>query len=285
MPRLVLAAVLALGACSQQNSEPEPDPLAEAKAKCPHVDIDNLEADWILFTGKADHKFRLRIFRKGDAYAAYYVGGFFDHMTMSSERRPEEIVFTEVPTARKKAFVDKGEATLTRLFAKPKLKKCALEVFVAKVDGAGKEVLDPRPKDFVEFPANSSIVLSYEPDAEPLFLGAAAKDKKKADKELEELGMPNPGSPLSEHLPTGGWSKVSEDGDPSCKYDMDLYFDDQRKEEKVPAGKVQGEFRTWYHEWYAPYGGNHHFQFYRYRTCSDGQRTLLGVMGVEAALG
>ncbi|MBT3221573.1 MAG: hypothetical protein HN348_21030, partial [Proteobacteria bacterium] len=53
---------------------------------------------------------------------------------------------------------------------------------------------------------------------------------------------------------------------------------------KVPAKEVKDGFRHWCFDFHAPYADNHHFQFFRYRTCGGGERELIGVAGIEAIL-
>ena len=87
-------------------------------------------------------------------------------------------------------------------------------------------------------------------------------------------------------IQAGAWSKISEDGDESCDFEMDLYFDGQLIEngKGVSGTKVEGEFRHWSYTWEAPYSGNHNFEMYRYRKCGE-DRTLLGIAGNIATLG
>ena len=87
-------------------------------------------------------------------------------------------------------------------------------------------------------------------------------------------------------IPVGTWSEVAKDGDQSCSFEMDLYFDGRLIDggTGIAAGPVDGEYRHWTYTWEAPYSGNHNFELYRYRKCGD-ERTLLGIAGNLASLG
>lgn len=252
-----------------------------AAAKCPSVHLDRMNVDWI--TAAGDPKTRLRIVREGSDYTAYWVGGYFHHMALKGQRREQDVRFEEVPSGSRKAGVEAGTTPKTVLYVQPSYKDCALHVFKAQV-AKGKEQAEPRPQEYLPFP-DQGVVFSYEPATDVLFAGDAAKDKKKADAELAELGMAKADVP-SGKVPVAVWSDAAADGDASCTYDMDLFFDDQMVADpvKVPAGEVKDGVRHWFYEWDAPYGGNHHFQVYRYRTCADGPRERIGIGALEAIL-
>lgn len=272
---------LVLTACGA--GEPPPPTLEEqAAAKCPKVHLDRLAGDWIVASG--DPKTRMRIEQDGADYKAFWVGGDMRKRAMSVTRREKDLQLTEIATGRKKERVEAGQEALTRLYVEPKLKKCALEVFMGRVDAAGKEDVSPKAVEFLEFPSQEGVVFTYAPPDEPLFLGEAARKKKVADKQIAEAGEPS-----FEHemgtVPVGMWSDAAADGDPSCSYEMELFFDHMPVEgaAPVPAGKVESGVRHWYHEWNAPYSGNHHFEIHRVRVCGE-ERTTLGIAGIEAVL-
>jgi len=261
-----------------------PKSLEELAAeKCPRVHLDRMEGDWLLFAGKAEPKNRMRIEREGDDITLYYVAGVFQKLRLKGERRDQDIQFTEIPTAARAQYVDRGEATLTRLYVTPAYKTCSLAVNLGTVTKDGKEQVSPKTVEFVAFP-KTDVVFSYLPADAPLFVGKAAKDRKVAEQELKKNGAPS-GEFQGNPVPLGLWSQATDDGDDSCTYDMDLYFDDQRDDKltKVPAGDVKDGQRHWFHEWDADYGGNHYFEMLRYRTCG-GDRELIGVGASEVTL-
>ncbi|TNE92559.1 MAG: hypothetical protein EP330_01040 [Deltaproteobacteria bacterium] len=281
MHRHVLLVALLAG-CGGSEAPSGPSTMEEAAAaKCPAVHLDRMNVDWILATG--DPKTRLRIEKEGDAYTAYWVGGYFHHMALKGERREKDVRFEEIPSGNRKKGVEAGTTPKTVLYVEPSFKDCALQVYKAQIAG-GKENAEPRPTEYLPFP-DQGVTFSYYPATDVLFAGEAAKSKKAADKELEELGMAKADVP-SGKVPVAVWSDATADGDPSCTYDMDLYFDDQLVPElsKLPAGEAKDGVRHWFHEWEAPFGGNHHFQMYRYRTCGDGARERIGIGALEAIL-
>ena len=286
MRSLIVFALVGLGCQADNASEAPP-----AEDKCPKVDVDNMAGQWIHVKGsQGDHTYRFELTSDGaatPAYTMWYVGGGFTKRVLQGERRASDIEFTEVPDARKKAAFDKGDESLVRLYVEARKEKCALRVSEVAVQlRDGKEVERPKPgfEEYLVMPEGAQF--TFHPCEEPLFIGDAASNKALADKQMSELGWPDPGHSLGEAIPIGTWSDAARDGDTSCSFDMDLYFDDQpvKDRQKLPAGLVKDEHRHWYvPDWYAPYSGNHHFELYRYRTCAGG-RELLGVACLEAAL-
>lgn len=272
-----------LTACADLvGSAPTEAPEADVPAQCRAVHLDRLDTDWVAVRGKAaDPKVRLRIAKAGDGYEATWIDGSFTRRAMVGEKREKDVRLTEQLTEAQRAA---GEKVRARLYIQPSIADCALKVFVGRVEGE-VESIPPTATEFVPMPSQEGVVFSYRAADEPLFLGPAARDRAARDKQLAEAGGPKPDHELGA-VPVGTWSKVEDDGDPACTYDMDLYFDDLRVAELSPrpaAAPVDG-FRHWFHEWDAPFSGNHHFEIYRYRTCADGKRELISVAGIDAVL-
>ncbi len=262
--------------------EPEPD----VPEQCRNIHVDRLAIDWVAVRGKAaDPKMRMRVEKEGDGYAAWYIDGSFARRRMQGVKRDDDVQFTEVPDDRKRARVDAGEETLVRMYVEPVLKACALKVYVGSLDKGGTEKIPPTGTEFVPFPVQQGVTFSYAAADEPLFLGDAAKDPGVRDAQLQELGAPKPDVEMGT-VPVGTWSKVEDDGDPACTYDMDLYFDDQLVSElsPKPAAEPVDGVRHWFHQWEAPFSGNHHFEIFRYRTCADGKRERIAIAAVDAIL-
>ena len=285
---LAMVALLGLAACSDNEEEAAAPAAAVASEKCPNVHLDKLATRWIKVDGStADHTHRFEIVDKGGTYEMWYTGGFFTKKRMAAERRSSDVKFTEVPTGKKKEQFEAGIDSIDRLYVEPRIEKCALRVSVMTVkmkDGKESEVPKPGFVEYLPFPEGQE--LTFRPCDGPLFLGKAASDKAVADKQLEELGVPDAAHGLGEKIPVGVYTDAAADGDASCSYTMALYFDDAPVDGKkdVPAGQVADGLRHWYvPEWYAPYSGNHHFEMYRYKTCADAKE-LIGVSCVEAAL-
>lgn len=273
----LIAASLALAAC---NTEPPPPEEPEVPEQCKKIHIDKLAGDWVRVKGNsADPKVRMRVEDDGaGSYRIWYVDGFFGHHEMVVDKRERDLKLTQKDAT---AAPGGGPARKVRLYVEPRLQKCALEVHTGfEVDG--KEQIDPKTVEFVEFPKTDA-VFTYLPSDSRLHLGDAATKRKAAEKELADEAGPKTDHPMGA-VPVGAWTKAAEDGDASCTFDMDLYFDDQLQADISPATpEVKGEWRNWAHTFEAPYSGNHHFQIYRYKTCG-GERELLGVSAISAIL-
>lgn len=286
-----MSLVVGLVACDGgEPAQQPPDP----KSQCPKVSMDNLSGQWIQYAGNTVVKQqRFEAVKEDGRYVLWYTGGGFTKRRLTGEKRSTDIAFTEVPEGDRKQRFESGALSIVRLYVEPRVKDCSLRVSEMTVEmKSGKEV--ERPKGtfttYVEYPEKQP-KLTFRPCTEPLFLGDAAKDKSVADAQLERSGAPEPAIALDPALPVGVWISEAADGDAACTYDMDLYFDDAQAknkdgvaQEKIPAGEVKDGFRPYSAAWYAPFSGNHHFQIYRYRTCADGKRTLLGVACLEAIL-
>ncbi len=283
--------ILSLGALSlgilSVGCEEEAAPEPEVPEQCRNVHLDRLAADWIgVVSGVGDPKFRMRVMagdKPGEDYTVWYIGGYFDRITLTGTKRGEDVQLTEQPTGTRKARIEAGEEQRKRLYIKPSLKDCALKVYTGTVDAAGKEQVPASAIEFVAFPAQPGVAFAFQPPTEPLFLGATSRDRTKATTATEAA---DPSHAMGA-VPVGVWSPIEADGDAACTYDMDLYFDDRRVEDlsPKPAGAAEDGLRPWLHDWQAPYSGNHHFELHRFRTCDGSERTLLGIAAIEAVLG
>ena len=287
---LLLAATLLLG-CG--DTEPE---ASKADDPCPHISMESLPGRWIKYDKKADQTWRFEVVSQGEASGGpemWLTAGGWTKKQLAGERRSSDWSFTEIPDDRKKAAYEAGNEGLIRLYVESNKAKCALrvsEVEVMLADGVQKERPKPGFVEYVEFPKQYDF--TFRPCDSDLFFGAAANDRKAADKQLAELKMADPSSPLGEALSVAAWTPVEKDGDAACTFDMDLYFDDQPAKDKagqprgpLPAAAPVDGWRQWLVSyWYAPFSGNHHFQIYRYRACNGGERELIGVSCTEAVL-
>lgn len=283
---LALASALACGGAS--DDAPAPPSLEEqASAKCPRVHMDKMAGDWILATG--DPKTRMRVLESGGETLLWYIDPAFSNhkLELVGTKRDSDWRFDERPRGARKRLVEEGGAAKKRVYLDPKVRKCAVEVVTGTVDDAGEERIAPKAKEFLQFPEQQGVVFSYRPHDAPLFVGEAATDKAKADAQVEELGEPRRDAEMGT-VPVGGWSAVADDGETSCTYTFDAYFDhrpvDGAQGVEVAAVEEGAEHRHWTHTFEAPYTGNHTFELFRYRTCDGGERELLGVMGIDAAL-
>ena len=276
--------MVALAGCAMlPSSQEEPELLVPEQ--CRNIHVDRLDIDWLAVRGNtADPKVRLRVEKSGDGYRAWYIDGSFVRRELEGVKRDKDVRFTEVPDDAKRARVESGQEELVRMYIEPVLTACALKAYVGRVDKSGAEKIPPTGTELVPFPKQQGVNFSFAVADEPLFLAEAASNLKVRDKQLGE-GGPKVDVEMGT-VAVGTWSKVEEDGDPSCAYDMDLYFDDQLDVELSPraaAEPVDG-VRHWFVDWDAPFSGNHHFEMFRYRTCGDGKRELIAVAGVDAIL-
>lgn len=271
-----------MGCDALSPGEPEAPEIPE---RCRNIHVDRLAGDWTSVRGQAaDPKVRMRISSTPGGYRASFIDGSFTRRVLDGTKRQEDVQFTEVPTPKRRASFEAGELTLTRLYVEPSLADCALKVYSGTLAAPDKETIPPTAIEFVPFPEQPGVRFSFQPADEPLFLGGAAQDPAVRDAQLQA------GGPVAEAelgtVPVGTWSDATADGDPSCTYDMDLYFDDQLVGDLSPrpAGEVLEGRRRWFHEWEAPFSGNHHFEMFRYRTCPGSERQLIAVAGVDAVL-
>lgn len=296
MKPLLLAALLPLPllltACPQDDKGDAGAPSMEQQAiekGCPTMST--LPGDYILVQGNSpDHKNRFRIMDDGDGtYTMWYIDGGFTKRVMDGVKRDHDVQFTEIPDDRKEAAFEAGQEPLKRIYVEPRLQKCALRtnrLEVTRSEGKDTEKGSPLMIEFVRFPKGQEV--TFRPCDGQAFLYDAAKSYKTAAKQLEDQGYPRVDGALGEAVPVAAWTDAAADGDASCTFDMDLYFDDLPLPDgggrAVPAGDVVDGKRHWYvPAWNAPYSGNHNFELYRYKTCG-GERELIGVSCLEAVL-
>jgi hypothetical protein len=257
----------------------------QAAAKCPKVHLDKMAGDWLQVTsGTMEPGTRARFTPTGQAYEMLLVNGGFTKHRLQGTRQKKDIKFLEVPGPEKQKRFDDGHTDLKVVYVKPDVRTCTLKFETGYVNKDGKETIKPgSAKKWLPWPAEIQETYSWQPKTGDLFLGESAKDRERADKEREE----NQG-PLFQYaetpVPTGIFTASSADGSEDCSYDMDVFLDDKRLQEKVPAGEVADGYRHWYFEFDADWEGNVHFELQRYRTCAGGSRELIGVAALEAVL-
>ncbi len=294
--RLLPVLLIGLSAVACKEEPPPPPP----EDPCPHIGMDSMEGDWLKVQGsKADHRNRFRIIGSPGDYDAILVAGFWTKMRMEGSKRDSDYVFEEVLEGK---FLDQyrtGYRTKYRMYVEPYKKTCSLRTVIATVtlDEDGKEKEKPRGHGFEEFLQDPKQVdFTYDKPDGFLFLREAASSRATAEAQLSQFeGYPKPETQLGEAIPVGVFTKASADGPDSCSYSFDLYFDDRpykgRRDNpseaagvNLAAGPVKDGYRHWYvPSWYAPYGGNHHFEMYRYKSCG-GERELIGINDLEAVL-
>lgn len=293
-----LVALLPLSlllACPQQDAEEAveggPSELEKKALEKGCATWSTMPGEYLRIEGTLpDPKLRFRIIDDGDGtWTMWYIDGGLQRRLMDGVKRESDLAFTEIPDARKKAAYEAGNEALKRLYVEPKMETCALQVKHRDVTleaGAEKEVMSMATGEFVRFPKGHD--LGWQPCDGPLFLNEAATDHAVAKAQLAETGSPKFDHEMGEAIPAAAWSDAAADGDAACTFDMDLYFDHKPVAEggkNVPAGPVTDGARQWLvPAWRAPWTGNHLFEMQRYRTCGGGQRELIGVSCLEAAL-
>jgi hypothetical protein len=280
-------ALVWLAACTKEPAadaaldDEEEVPEGDVPVACKNVHLDHLDTDWVSVQGTtANPKVRLRVMKVGENYEAYWVDGSFTRRKLAGKKRERDVKLVEVLTPEKAAS---GDASLVSVSLRPRPQSCSVRATIGRSE-EGVDVMMPTAVELVPFPRMEGVTFSYAPADEPLFLGEAATNRAARDRQLA-AGGPQSDIALGT-IPVGTWSSVEKDGDPSCTYDMDLYFDDQLVVElsPLPAGEVDGGERHWVHQWEAPFSGNHHFEMFRYRTCADGKRELIAIAGIDAIL-
>jgi hypothetical protein len=276
-----------LAACTKEPDadaaldDEEAAPEGDVPVACKNVHLDHLDTDWVSVQGTtANPKVRLRVMKVGEGYEAYWVDGSFTRRKLAGKKRERDVKLVEILTPDKQAS---GDASLVSVSLRPRPQSCSVRATIGRSE-EGVDVMMPTAVELVPFPQVEGVTFSYAPADEPLFLGEAATNRAVRDRQLA-AGGPQSDIGLGT-IPVGTWSSVEKDGDPSCTYDMDLYFDDQLVVElsPLPAGDVDGGERHWVHQWEAPFSGNHHFEMFRYRTCADGKRELIAIAGIDAIL-
>ena len=284
MSRWLPFVSLVLTACG--SSEPPPESLEDIAArKCPRVHMDKMTGDWLLSTGNP--KTRMRLVVEGDKTLLWYIDPSFSNhkLELVGTKRDKDWQFDELPRGARTKLVETGGEAKKRLYLQPKMTSCAVEVYAGTVNAEGKETMPPKAKEFLQWPDGSPQQFSFAPHDETLFLGEAATDKTKADKQLKDQGAPGIEVEMGSVV-VGVWTDVSSDGDAACSYTYDAYFDDQLVEgaTEQSAADVNGETRHWTHTFEAPYSGNHRFELHRFRQCDDGARERIAVAGTDAAM-
>jgi hypothetical protein len=293
---VVAVGVALIAGCGDEDAGGEPAEQATAGTGESRFQLDKLDGRWIMYDQRPNQKFRFEWHRSGEQVELWYTNGGFTKRRMAGELRASDWRFTEVLSPDDETKWKAGDRARTRLFVVPRPEAGALrvtEVAVTWKDGKEVEKAKGQFKEYIPFPEGQPF--TFRPCDGPVFLGAAATSAAAADKQLAEDGAPFPGHALGEAIPVGVHLDAAADGDATCNFDMDLYFDDRPAEDKagaklakVPAGDVSDGKRAWVVPgWYAPFSGNHHFQMYRYRSCGGGDasaRELLGVQCIEAIL-
>ncbi len=285
----MVPVLLFLGACD--GKEPPPPP----EDPCPRIDAQKLAGDWIKVVGtKADHRSRMRIGGTPEAYEMILVPGNFNRVRLKGRVEGETVEFEQVITPEEESEFLSGQRIRNRISIRPTKAKCALRVRtdMLSVRNGAEQTRTGSLEEYMPFP--EEVTFTFDPPDGPLFMDDAARSRKAMEAQIKERGGPDPEGGHSTAIPVGAFVPADQDGEPSCTYDFDLYFDDQPYKGEagdpsagrgLAAGEVRDGFRHWFvPAWYAPYSGNHHFEMWRYRTCSGGQRERIAVQALDAVL-
>ena len=234
---------------------------------CPEVSME-MAGDWIKVQGSAgDHTHRVRIHDDG---SAWYVGGGFSKMQMDGVYRKNDLMLTEAGEKDRR----------TRLYFQPNKKKCSMRIVEVRVDSEGKEQqVGVGYTEYLPFPEGQ--VFTYRPCDESAYIGDAANSWARAKRERDSDAGVNPVGALGESVAVASWMEPAEG---ECTYSAALFFDDRPVEGKdAVSGTVVEGMVHFTDAWYAPYSGNHNFEFHRSATCGGESRDM-GVACLEAIL-
>jgi len=281
--RAILLLLLSIG-CGE---EPKDD-AAASNSKCPRIGMDTLEGRWVRVAGSAgDTTSRFEIHRDDQGYTGWFILGNFERIATRGVARTSDVAFTQVLNASEEKLYTAGKLQKRRIYVMPRQKSCSLKVTQVKVGmsvGAEQEMSMRSREEYLPFPEGQPF--AFRPCDEHLYIGKAALKRSIANWQKGTHNAPERSHKLGKKIPLAAWTDAASDGDASCTFDMDLWFDDRpmKDHQAVPAGKVKKGTRHWLiQEWYAPYSGNHHFQAYRYKTC-NGKRELIAVNCLDAML-
>jgi hypothetical protein len=266
-----------------------PEEAPSGNEKCPRVAVDNLDGQWVRVSGSAGdttHRFEVRR-TSGGGYEATFIQGGFERLQATGIAHKSVVVFTEQLQGEKLKQYSRGKRMKRQLHIEPRLKSCSLRLSHVGLKKVGEKEVEqnlPGRDEYLPFPEGQPF--SFHSCDGHLFLGKAALTSKAASWEMNSSGGPKRSHQLGKQIPVGVWTDAASDGDASCTYSMDLWFDDRpvKNQQALPAGKVNKGKRRWFvKEWSAPYSGNHHFLMERFRTCG-GKRELIGVSCIDAVL-
>ncbi|MCB9664600.1 MAG: hypothetical protein H6732_10850 [Alphaproteobacteria bacterium] len=279
--RLVLPLLL-LGCGGTEEAAPGLE--AQAAAKCPRVHLDRLPGDWVVATGDPERRFR--VVQEGTETLLWFVDpGFSNHkLELVGTRRDTDWRFDERPRGARAELVASGGEAPKRVYVAPRLQKCSVEVYAGVALPDGKEAIPTKPVEYLQFPDQPGLVLTYRPADEPLFLDAAAGRRAEAQRQLAEQGAPTFAA-AADTVEVAAWTQATADGDAACAYTADAYVDGRPVEAaQGVAATVVGEDRRWAVSLEGLGSGNHTFELYRYRACEGAGRELLAVAALGAVV-
>ncbi len=276
---LTLTTLCLAGCKTEAPAAPVVDPCKD------FFDIDNPTGDWMWARGTSsvpqpDVNYRVRFVKDGDTVEALYVHDL-DRWQMTGTRRETDWLFTSdvlLPADEAEAFKTGNEDGEKRFSTHAYLSiddQCHVDwtdgytTFVAgaeseRTDGLGRKRLAP---------VSESTVFSYAPCTEKLLAAEANNSQRAAQTMIDEGVVP---------LLTGdsgtlvAWTDAAADGDPSCTYTFDYYWDGQQKDLGRTTAQIKGDHRRWTHRIDLTFIGSHPVTFERYRTCGEGDRELIG---------
>jgi hypothetical protein len=268
-----------IGCKTEEPVAPVVDPCLE------FFDIEAPAGDWMWARGTAavpqpDTHYRVRFSREGDTVKALYVHDL-DRWEMTGTRREMDWMFTsdvllsaDEVEAFKKGNED-GERRLTTHAYLSIDKQCHVDWtdgYTTWVEGQESERTDGLGRKRLA-PVSDSTVFSYAPCTEKLLAAEANNSARAAQKMVDEGVVP---------LLTGdsanlvAWTDAATDGDASCTFTFDYYWDGLQKKLGRTTAKVSGDHRKWTHHIDLSFIGSHDVTFERFRTCGEGERELIG---------
>lgn len=282
-----ISALALLVACGGESTEGPSGPKTldeAAAAKCPRILLDKIEGDYLF--GSGNPKTRFRVNKRGSETILWYLDPTYSNhrIELVGKKRDKDWQFDERPRGKRKGLIGEGGEEAKRIYIRPRLKECRLEVHAGSVKKDGSETMPPAGKKFGEFPPMEGLVFAYSPFDEPLFLGEAGLKKSVADAQMKELGEPKPDIKRGK-IDVGMWTDASADGDASCTFTLDAFYDGQlvTGAADIPAQEPVDGQRHWKHQFEVPYTDNHTLEIHRHKTCG-GKKERIAVAGLDVIL-
>lgn len=282
MSRLLLvlcaASLVAVGCETKTEEPPPPDPCKG------FFDIEEPEGDWMWARGSStapqpDTHYRIRFTRVGDVLKAWYVRDLERYELTGQRRELDWLFVSDVLVDDPEGFKRTNENPEARFQVSAYLsidRQCHVDwtdEYVTYLGGQESKKPDPMGRKTLA-PVGDATRFSYQPCTEPVVAAEGAGSYRAAQTMVDSGAVP---------LLTGSrgtlaaWTDAAADGEGTCNYSFDYFWDGLLKDEGVATTQVVEEHRTWKHSIDLSFIGSHDVTFERYRACGSVERELIGV--------